>query len=75
ARPLSEREREILQLFATGRTHRQIADQLGLRLKTVETYRSRLGDKFGVRSRVELIHCARELGLVDQEPLPTAGQP
>ena len=74
ARPLSEREREILQLFATGRTHRQIADQLGLRLKTVETYRSRLGDKFGVRSRVELIHCARELGLVDKEPrLPTAG--
>jgi two-component system response regulator NreC len=65
ARPLSEREREILQLFASGHTHRQIADLLGLRLKTVETYRSRLGDKFGVRSRVELIHCARELGLVD----------
>ena len=76
ARPLSEREREILQLFATGRTQRQIADLLGLRLKTVETYRSRLGDKFGVRSRVELIHCARELVLVDQEPrLPPVGLP
>lgn len=66
ARPLSDREREILQLFASGHTQRQIAALLGLRLKTVETYRSRLGDKFGVRSRVELIHCARELGLVDE---------
>jgi two-component system response regulator NreC len=72
SRPLSEREHEILQLFAAGHTHRQIADLLGLRLKTVETYRSRLGDKFGVRSRVELVHYARELGLVD-EPLDKAG--
>jgi two-component system response regulator NreC len=65
ARPLSEREKEILQLFAVGHTQRQIADRLGLRLKTVETYRSRLGDKFGVRSRDQLVHCARQLGLVD----------
>lgn len=68
ARPLSEREREILQLFAIGHTHREIADRLGLRLKTVETYRSRLGDKFGVRSRRELVHCAYELGLVTHAP-------
>jgi two-component system response regulator NreC len=65
ARPLSERERQILQLYAGGHTQRQIADRLGLRLKTVETYRSRLGDKFGVRSRDQLIDCARQLGLLD----------
>ncbi len=68
-RPLSEREHEILQLFALGHTQRQIADRLGLRLKTVETYRSRLGDKFGVRSRDELVQCARQLGLLEPAPL------
>jgi DNA-binding NarL/FixJ family response regulator len=68
-RPLSEREREILQLFALGHTQRQIAERLGLRLKTVETYRSRLGDKFGVRSRDELVQCARQLGLLEPAPL------
>jgi two-component system response regulator NreC len=64
-RPLSEREREILALFAGGLTHRQIAEQLKLSVKTVETYRSRLGDRFGARSRSELVRCARELGLLD----------
>jgi two-component system response regulator NreC len=64
-RPLSEREREILALFAGGLTHRQIAAQLKLSVKTVETYRSRLGDRFGARSRIELVKCARELGLLD----------
>lgn len=74
SRPLSEREREILQLFATGHTQRQIADRLGLRLKTVETYRSRLGDKFGVRSRDELVQCARQLGLIEPALLCAAGK-
>lgn len=69
SRPLSEREHEVLQLFARGFTQRQIADRLGLRLKTVETYRSRLGDKFGVRSRDELVQCARQLGLLESAPL------
>jgi two-component system response regulator NreC len=64
-RPLSDREREILALFASGLTHRQIAAQLKLSVKTVETYRSRLGDRFGARSRGELVQCARELGLLD----------
>jgi DNA-binding NarL/FixJ family response regulator len=67
ARPLSEREREILDLFARGLTQRQIADALGVRLKTIETYRCRLGDKFAVRSRAELVRQARELGLVRGE--------
>ena len=64
ARPLSGRERQVLELFALGHTHRQIADILGVRAKTVETYRSRLGDKFGVRSRAELVRNARRLGFL-----------
>jgi DNA-binding NarL/FixJ family response regulator len=68
-RKLSEREREILKLFARGLTHRQIAEALGLSVKTVETYRSRLGDRFGARSRTELVDAAHRLGLLtDDEP-------
>lgn len=69
-RPLSEREREVLTLFARGLTLRKIAEQLGLSLKTVETYRSRLGDRFGARSREELTQCARNLGLLDTGETP-----
>jgi len=58
---LSAREREVLLLFVEGCTQRQIADRLGLRIKTVETYRARLGDKFGVRSRADLVRCAKEM--------------
>jgi DNA-binding NarL/FixJ family response regulator len=64
AQRLSGRERQVLELFARGYTHRQIADTLGLRAKTIETYRSRLGDKFGVRSRAELVDNARQMGLL-----------
>jgi DNA-binding NarL/FixJ family response regulator len=73
ARPLSGRERQVLELFAQGHTHRQIADILGVRAKTVETYRSRLGDKFGVSSRAELVYNARELGLLRDREIPPAG--
>jgi two-component system, NarL family, response regulator NreC len=65
AKPLSERERQVLVLFARGGTHRQIANQLGVSTKTVETYRSRLGHKFGARSRGDLIQCALALGLLE----------
>lgn len=72
AKPLSRREQQVLELFAQGRTLRQVADILGVRAKTVETYRSRLGDKFRVRSREELVCSARELGLLGPVAIPVA---
>lgn len=72
AQRLSGRERQVLELFARGYTHRQIADTLGLRAKTVETYRSRLGDKFGVRSRAELVDNARRMGLLAMQESSSA---
>jgi two-component system response regulator NreC len=68
SRPLSERERQVLELFARGLTHREISEQMGVRLKTVETYRSRLGDKLGARTRQELVEHARAMGLVGAAP-------
>lgn len=60
---LSPREREVLDLIAQGYTNQQMADQLGLSVKTVETYRSRLVEKLGLRSRAELVRYALDSGL------------
>ncbi|MBZ0315711.1 MAG: response regulator transcription factor [Anaerolineae bacterium] len=52
---LSDREREVLLQVARGFTSAQIADQMNLSPKTVETYRSRGMEKLGLRSRAALV--------------------
>jgi len=61
---LSDREREVLQLVALGHTNQQIADQLVLSVKTVETYKARVMEKLGVRGRAALVRYAMEQGLI-----------
>lgn len=61
---LSPREWQILELLAQGYTNREIAERLAISVKTVETYRSRIVDKLGLRSRAELVRFALELGLL-----------
>jgi len=62
---LSDRERQVLELVALGFTHKEVGESLSLSVKTVETYRSRLSEKLGLRSRAELGRFALELGLLD----------
>jgi len=71
--PLSQREREVLELVAQGYTNQQTADQLGLSVKTVETYRSRLVEKLGLRSRADLVRYALDSGLFGTAPAPQHG--
>lgn len=61
---LSQRERQVLEMLARGHTNREIADRLSLSTKTVETHRSRLGDKLGLHTRAELVRLAHDLGLI-----------
>lgn len=61
---LSEREQEVLNRLARGLTNQQVADELFLSVKTIETYRSRLMRKLGLSSRSELFEYARETGLL-----------
>jgi two-component system response regulator NreC len=61
---LSEREREVLKLLALGHTAGQIAEKLVLSVKTVETYRSRIMEKLGLSSRVDLVQYALARGLL-----------
>ncbi len=64
---LSEREAQIFKLVALGHRNSEIAEMLHLSVKTVETYKARLMQKLGLRSRAALVRYALELGLLDQE--------
>ena len=69
---LSQREREVLDLVAQGYTNQQVADRLGLSVKTVETYRARLVEKLGLRSRADLVRYAVDSGIVSSREPPAA---
>lgn len=62
---LSNREQEVLRLVAHGHTNREIAEQLDIGVKSVDTYRSRLSDKLGLKTRAELVRYALEQGLLE----------
>ncbi len=64
--PLTRRETEVLRLIAKGYTNRQVADELSLSVRTVETHRANLMSKLGVTSRVELVRFAKERGWLDK---------
>jgi len=61
---LSEREREVLRQVARGYTNQQIAGEIGLSVKTVESYRARLMRKLGLKERADLVRVALDLGLI-----------
>ncbi len=65
---LSKRERQVLTLLAQGMRYQAIADKLGVSVKTVETYRTRLRLKLGFKSRADIIRFAFESGLLTREP-------
>jgi DNA-binding NarL/FixJ family response regulator len=62
---LSDRELQVLQLIAAGKKGKEIAEQLLLSAKTVNTYRTRILDKMQMKSDVQLIRYAIEYGLVE----------
>lgn len=64
---LSQREREVLQLVVEGRTSAEIAAILFLSNKTIESYRSRLMQKLGIKDMPGLIKFAIQQGLTSLE--------
>ncbi|WP_432994793.1 response regulator [Dactylosporangium sp. CA-233914] len=61
---LSPREREVLALVARGHTNAEIAEQLVVSLRTVETHRASLRTRLDIHSRAGLVDAARRLGLL-----------
>ncbi len=62
---LSERESEVLRLIALGHTNAEIAEQLYLSIRTVESHRAHIQQKLRLSSRAELVHYALERGMVE----------
>jgi DNA-binding NarL/FixJ family response regulator len=62
---LTTREREVVRGIALGYTNREIADRLDLSIKSVESYRARVIQKFGFSSRADLVRYAFHTGLLD----------
>ena len=62
---LSERELEVLRLIALGHTNNEIAKQLYLSVRTVESHRAHIQQKLGLTNRSELVRYALDRGLIE----------
>jgi two-component system, NarL family, response regulator NreC len=60
---LSRREQEVLRMFAYGYTTKDIVAALGIGRKSIETYRARIYEKQGLRTRADIVRYARETGI------------
>jgi DNA-binding NarL/FixJ family response regulator len=63
---LSEREKEVLIQLAWGYSNKEIAAKLNISVKTVETYKVRIGEKLGLRSRSEMVQYAMRQGWMNE---------
>jgi DNA-binding NarL/FixJ family response regulator len=64
---LSGREEEVLRRIAWGQSNKQIAAELEISTKTVETYKARITDKLGLRSRTEMVRYALQQGWLSDD--------
>jgi two-component system response regulator NreC len=71
---LSPREREVLILLVQGYTNRQVAEQIGVSIKTVDTHRAHIVQKLELSSRAELTRYALESGLITPDTFLSRGK-
>lgn len=62
---LSEREYDVLRMVALGHTNGEIASELYLSVKTVETYRARGMEKLDIQTRAQLVKSALQHGILE----------
>ena len=62
---LSPRESEVLRLTARGFSNKEVASQLEVSVKTVETYKARASEKLGLRTRAEIVRYGATHGWLD----------
>lgn len=64
---LTPREQEVLSYFAKGYTNKEIGEKLYVSVKTIESHKSKIMDKLGIRTRPELVKYALKHGLLEFE--------
>ena len=62
---LTERERQVLTAIAMGQPNKEVAKNLGISVRTVESHRLNLREKVGCKNAAQLYRVAQELGLLD----------
>ena len=62
---LSEREREVLVLIASGKSSREIASHLGIAFKTATTHRQKIQKKLQLHKVADLTRAAIRMGLIE----------
>ncbi len=62
---LSAHQYKVLSLVAEGLLNKQIADRLGVQLRTVKAHMTRIMERLGVRNRAQAIRVLHEMGLAD----------
>jgi two-component system invasion response regulator UvrY len=62
---LSDREYQVMSMIASGKTVKEIADELSLSVQTISTYRSRILEKMKMKNNAEIIYYAVKQGLVE----------
>ena len=67
---LSAREEEVLRAIAWGRSNKEIAAELGLSVKTVESYKAGATDKLQLRTRAEIVRYAVTRGWLSEDTAP-----
>jgi two-component system, NarL family, response regulator NreC len=63
--PLSDRERQVLQLVAEGKTSKEVAAILGISVKTAESHRNHIMDKLNIHDVAGLVRYAIRNGLIE----------
>jgi len=63
---LTQREREIIQLLAEGKSNKEVAGVLGISVRTVETHRAKIMLKLDLHSVVELVHFAVRNNIIER---------
>jgi DNA-binding NarL/FixJ family response regulator len=64
---LTDREKQVLKLVAEGRSNKEVADVLGISVKTAMTHREHVMEKLGVHNRTELVRFAIRKGVIRVE--------
>jgi DNA-binding NarL/FixJ family response regulator len=65
---LTQRQRQVLQLIAEGRTRKQIAQELKISVKTVDTFRAQLMEELNIHDVATLVRFALDKGLIQVGP-------
>jgi len=64
---LTDREKQVLKLVAEGRSNKEVADVLGISVKTAMTHREHFMEKLGLHNRTELVRFAIKRGVIRVE--------